>query len=270
MSSIPNTQEIYSSEYQWYQSAPGRYLRRQEEPLYDHAVADLFGFNALQMGCLQMDLLRQSRIASRYRSSDFVTPGHQAHLHCSDDFLPFADASLDLLLLPHRLEFSERPHQTLREAERVIMPEGHLLISGFNPFSLWGAVYAIKNLLPNKSCPRDFPWSGRFISLTRLKDWLSLLGFEVVSVQMCCHMPPFEHKAWHRRFSFVSKLAARWLHMLGGVYFVVARKRVVCMTPLKPSWKKTSLQPRLVARPTQRGQSKNGVLKPPNKNHCEQ
>ena len=31
------------------------------------------------------------------------------------------------------------PHRILREAERVLMPEGSIIISGFNPLSLWGA-----------------------------------------------------------------------------------------------------------------------------------
>lgn len=257
-------------QHQWFDSALGRYVQQEEQVLYDQAVVDLFGFNALQMGCVQMDLLRNSRIANRYKSSEFTASSHESHLYCCDDFLPFADMSLDLLLLPHRLEFSERPHQTLREAERVMMPEGHLLITGFNPFSMWGAVLAFKNLLSGKTCVRTFPWNGKFIGLARLKDWLALMGFEVVSVEMCCHIPPFEQELWRKRFSWMNKLCARWLHVMGGVYFIVAKKRVVCMTPLKPNWKKSPLNSTLVARPTQRKPSQRGVLKSHDKNHCEQ
>jgi len=270
MNSQLNRQETSDPERQWFDSAAGQYLLQEEQTLYDQSVVDLFGFNALQMGCLQMDLLRNSRIAHRFKSSEFATSFPESDLYCSDDFLPFADTSLDLLLLPHRLEFSERPHQTLREAERVMMPEGHLLISGFNPFSLWGAVSGFKNILFGKSCARTFPWNGKFIRLARLKDWLSLLGFEVVSVQMCCHIPPFEQEAWHKRLGFMHKLGSRWLPFLGGVYFIVAKKRVVCMTPLRPSWKKSPLNSTLVVRPTQRKPSQSRGLKPHDKNHCEQ
>ena len=217
------------------------------------AVVDLFGFNALQMGFVQSDLLRSSRIPHLYSASEFIksnikTNSESHHLCCNDDFLPFAEASIDLLLLPHRLEFSERPHQTLREAARVIMPDGHLLISGFNYLSLWGAAAGLRKIFSKNV---SFPWNGKFIGLTRLKDWLALLGFEIVSVEMCCHVPPFEKKIWHKRFSFMDKVCGNRFAMLGGVYFIIAKKRVVGMTPLKPNWKNVTLKSSLVVNPKQ-------------------
>lgn len=232
------------TESDWLNSTAGQYLQAKEQALYDQAVFDLFGFNAVQMGCLQMDLLRNSRIPNRYKSSEFAVTSFadkafDHNLSCCDDFLPFAEMSLDLLLLPHRLEFSERPHQTLREAARVMMPEGHLLISGFNPLSAWGATAGLNKSFLNKI---TYPWTGKFIGLTRLKDWLALLGFEVVSVEMCCHVPPFERASWHKRFAFLDKLGDRCCTRLGGVYFIVAKKRVIGMMPIKPNWKITPLK----------------------------
>lgn len=272
MSSQPDLQEKYNAQHRWLDSALGLYLQHAEQTLYDQAVVDLFGFNAVQMGCVQMDLLRNSRIAHRYQSSEFAMETQHHHLCCDDDFLPFEDTSLDLLLLPHRLEFSERPHQTLREAERVMMPDGHLLISGFNPFSTWGATLGLKNLFASQNTHfRTFPWNGKFIGLPRLRDWLALLGFEVVAVEMCCHIPPFEQEAWHKRFGFMEKLGANWLPVMGGVYFIVAKKRVVGMTPLKPNWKSTPpLKTTLVARPTQSKPTQHEGLKQKDKRHCEQ
>jgi SAM-dependent methyltransferase len=232
----------------WLSSTAGQYLQAEEQALYDQSVVDLFGFNALQMGYSQIELLRNSRIPNRYVASEFASDATLSQLSCSDDFLPLADMSLDLLLLPHRLEFSERPHQTLREAARVMMPDGHLLISGFNHLSLWGATAGFKKLFSNDNV---YPWNGKFIGLTRLKDWLALLGFEVISVEMCCHIPPFENESWHRRFSFFDKVSGRRCAMLGGVYFIVAKKRVLGMTPIKPNWKLSSLKSPLIASPTQ-------------------
>jgi len=249
-----NQQELQT----WLASTAGQYLRTKEQELYDHAVVDLFGFNALQMGCAQMGLLRNSRIPNRFVASEFAIDTAQSQLSCSDDFLPFADMSIDLLLLPHRLEFSERPHQTLREAARVMMPEGHLVISGFNHLSLWGATAGFKKLLSKNS---SYPWNGKFIGLTRLKDWLALLGFEVVSVEMCCHIPPFEQHSWHKRFSFFDKVSSRRCAMLGGVYFVVAKKRVVGMTPIKPNWKLSALKATLIPSPTQSKPTQKELLK---------
>lgn len=252
MSSQFNSQEKYDAQAIWLSSALGQYWQNAQQSLFDSAVADLFGFNALQMGCPQMDLLQNSRVAHRFHSSEFSIAQNKLDLCCDDDFLPFENASLDLLLLPHRLEFSERPHQTLREAERVIMPEGYLLISGFNPFSSWGLASALSKLFlsQNKSA-NTFPMNGKFIGLARLKDWLALLGFEVVLVEMCCHIPPFEQDVWHKRFAFMEKLGAEWLPKMGGVYFILAKKRVHGMTPLKPNWKKNTLKASLIPSPTQ-------------------
>ena len=270
MRPAPDSVQLNCDQYSWFDSTLGRHLQQQEQALYDQAVVDLFGFNALQMGCLQMNLLRNSRIAHRFKSSDCRDARYDSSLLCSDDFLPIADTSLDLLLLPHRLEFSERPHQTLREAERVIMPEGHLLISGFNPFSWWGLSHFVKTRLSGKCHPDAFPWTGKFIGLNRLKDWLTLLGFEVLSVQMCCHIPPFENQNLHRRFHFMHRIGARGLPLLGGVYFIMAKKRVACMTPLKPNWKKSALTAGLVVRPTQRKHTQRGMQKSAVKKHLEQ
>lgn len=258
-----NSQKIFELQHTWFDSTIGRYLHEKEQALYDKAVVDLFGFNAVQMGCLEMDLLRNSRIPNRYKSSAYETDGVDKHLCCNDDFLPFTEMSLDLLLLPHRLEFSERPHQTLREAERVMMPEGHLLISGFNPLSIWGAKAGLNKLFCDKS---TYPWNGQFIGLTRMKDWLTLLGFEILSVDLCCHVPPFQQAAWHKRFAYMDKFSERYCDILGGVYFIVAKKRVVGMTPLKPNWKKAPLKSTLIVRPTQsrpaqKKSSKQGTLK---------
>lgn len=246
------------AEQAWLDSVPGQYLQAKEAALYSHAVFDLFGFNALQMGGLPRDLLKNSRITHRFSASDSVA--QQSQLHCDDAYLPFQPASLDLLLLPHRLEFSEIPHQTLREAERVLMPEGHLIISGFNPLSLWGVSFFVKKqwnrLFGNKYAQeRNYPWSGRLIPLGRLKDWLSLLGFEVMVVERVCHIPPFTSEKMHRHFSWLDRLCQlAWLRFIcrqsGGVYFVVARKRVPGVTPLKPKWKVFPIAESLIPRPS--------------------
>jgi len=244
MSIVPKLQS------DWFNSNAGQYVQCKEQALYDQAVFDLFGFNAVQMGCLQMDLLRNSRIPNRYHASEFSTTDtadstFEPQLSCCDDFLPFADMSLDVLLLPHRLEFSERPHQTLREAARVMMPEGHLLISGFNPLSIWGVMAGLNKLLSKN---QSTPWNSRFIGLARLKDWLTLLGFEVTSVKMACYVPPFEQASWQKHCAFMDTYGERYCVIFGGLYFIVAKKRVVGMTPLKPNWKIPTLQSPLVAR----------------------
>ncbi len=231
--------------FDWFNSTAGQYLLQKEQLLFDSAVFDLFGFNALQMGSLPSNLLGNSRIPNQFLSSPLANSVVKHHLCCQDDFLPFAEMSLDLLLLPHCLEFSVRPHQTLREAARVIVHDGHLVISGFNPMSAWGATAKIKKI---SSKPTEYPWNGQLIGLARLKDWLTLLGFDVVSVDMACYIPPFSQAAWQQRCSFIEQMGTKLCKPFGGVYFIVAKKRVPGMTPIKPQWKAAPLKSTLAVR----------------------
>ena len=143
--------------------------------------------------------------------------------------LPIASNSADLVLLPHVLEFAEHPHQILREVARVLLPEAQVILSGFNPFSLWGARHAFRRRM-------HYPWRGRFLSLMRVKDWLALLGFELVGGQMACYAPPSRQQKWLERFSFMEAAGERWWPIAGGVYFLQAVKRVRGVRLIMPKW----------------------------------
>ena len=221
----------------WLSTTLGQYLLNHEQQMYDEVVSDIFGFNAVQLGFLQMNTLKNSRIPN------VMHVGNSAgQVLCESDYLPFTESCIDLICLPHVLEFSENPHQTLREAERVLVPEGHLILTGFNPISAWGLKHAFKRALNNE---KNYPWYGHFFTLSRIKDWLALLGLEYVSGQMHCYEPPINNQQWLNRFALMDKVGSRWWPMMGGVYFIVAKKRVVNMHLLKPNWKKNSLKSRL-------------------------
>ena len=213
-------------EADWFDTALGRHLLEREQAYFDEVVSDIFGFNALQLGLLEFDFLRASRIPMRAA----IGHGPQARVAADPAFLPVAGQSIDLLLLPHVFEFAANPHQILREVERVLMPEGHAIISGFNPLSLWG----VKRFLNRDS--GNYPWTGRFISLPRMKDWLSLLNFEVTGGRMCCYAPPFASDKWRERFGFLDDAGDRWWPLAGGVYFLLAKKCVHGMRLLTPNW----------------------------------
>lgn len=138
---------------------------------------------------------------------------------------------MDLVVLPHVLEFSEHPHQILREVHRALIPGGHIVISGFNPLSLWGICHYLG------SARQEFPWHGHFISLSRMKDWLKLLDFEMAGGRLGCYVPPFKQEHWRRRFSFMEAAGDRWWPISGGVYFLHAIKYVHGMRVIKPDWK---------------------------------
>lgn len=225
---------------EWFMSPLGQDLLSREQAFYDEAVADIFGYNALQLGLTGWDFLRASRIPLRVT----VAPSGGARLRGDLHFLPIGGQSVDLVLLPHVLEFAAQPHQILREVERVLIPEGHVVISGFNPVSLWGLVRLLRR------STGEFPWNGRFISLARLKDWLSLLNFEMTSGRMCCYAPPLASTPWRERFAFMEKAGDRWWPLGGGVYFLVAKKRVHGMRLILPSWNgRAAARQRLAAAP---------------------
>ncbi len=211
----------------WLQTAPGRYLLAWEQQRLDAAVADRFGFHALQLGLPELDALRANRMPQRWLAQDGQEqqPAARVVLRCDFDALPFASNSLDLIVLPHALELSRDPHQTLREVERVLRPEGRLVINGFNPVSLWGLRQNCGRLLGARR--RLFmPRAGEYIGYWRLRDWLRLLSFEVEAAEFGGYAPPLRSEKWLDRWSWIERIGKRWWPVLGAVYFVVAVKRV--------------------------------------------
>ena len=223
-----------------------------EQDRLDHAVTDAFGFHALQLGLPEMDGLRANRMPHRWVATDtLILPeampmpppldpglttqlGHDpVALHCEFDALPFPNASIDLVVLPHALELARDPHHTLREVERVLVPEGRVVITGFNPASLWGLRQRAGHLRRGMGFGREqhlyLPSGGEFLGYWRLRDWLRLLGFEVEAGRFGCWRPPLHSESLLQRFDWMDRVGDRWWPVLGAVYFVEAVKRVCGM-----------------------------------------
>lgn len=231
----------------WLATPPGRYLLDWEQRRVDAIVGDLFGFHALQLGLPALDALRGNRMPHRWCASDeglplpgvatwprpepggavhaaadaAAAPASRVLLHCDFDALPFPNHCLDLIVMPHTLEFARDPHQALREVERVLVPEGRVVIFGFNPASLWG----LRQRLGRRFDP-FLPRSGAFIGYWRLRDWLRLLSFEVEGGRFGCYVPPLASQRWLQRFDWMDRLGDRWWPVLGAVYSLVVVKRV--------------------------------------------
>lgn len=217
----------------WFATPQGRYVLDWEQRQYDNAVDDIFGFHALQVGLPGTDFLRENRIPLKIRAG---SEGGST-LAAMPDQLPLATHSVDLLVLPHVLEFSPRPHQILREAERVLIPEGQIVISGFNPLSLWGLKRGLGATLGWDNA--RFPWHGRFIGLLRLKDWLALLGFEIDGGRFGCYAPPFAQARWLERCQFMEKAGGNWWPIAGATYVIRAVKRHHGLRLVTPPWRET-------------------------------
>jgi SAM-dependent methyltransferase len=229
----------------WFQTPPGRYLLDWERVRMDQTVADVFGYHALQLGMPELDALRANRMPHRWFANSYVAPdtGDEPPVRAAllTDFaaLPFPENSLDLVVLPHTLELSADPHATLREVERVLVPEGRVVISGLNPASLWGLRQRRAKLYRRLGFGELYlPDAGEFIGYWRLRDWLRLLSFEVESGGFGCYCPAVRTDTWIHRFAWMDRAGDRWWPIFGAVYFLVAVKRVHGMRLIEPAWKR--------------------------------
>ncbi len=244
--------------HDWFQTAAGQYLLQWERAQLDNVVADVFGYHALQLGLPELDALRANRIPHQWLAlahlADAPAPSPDPaqaapRVALITDFaaLPFAEASLDLLVLPHALEFSSDPHATLREAARVLVPEGKVVITGLNPASLWGWRQRRDRLRQRMGFGQLYlPDGGEFIGYWRLRDWLRLLGFEVESGNFGCYRPAVRSPQWLERMAWMDALGSRYWPILGAAYSVTAVKKVRGMRMLGAAWKKV---PRMASAP---------------------
>ena len=185
----------------------------------------IFGYYLLKVGDLSCQLdtsgckIRHQINVGRY--------GKDVMLHAEADALPFSEHSVDAVLLSHCLEYTADPHHVVREAHRVLVPDGYLLLSGINPYSAVGFLKWLPGLA------QKYTWQGRFFSASRIKDWLHLIGFEVLSEQrfFCSAMLAKEYKA--TRWQLWNE---QYMNYFGASYLLVARKRELPLTPIKPKW----------------------------------
>lgn len=227
--------------------ALGQYIAQHEAALYAQTVADVFGFHALQIGWPAYDLLESCRIPYKFSLQQMASPN--TSLLSESEYLPFAEHSVDLVCMPHVLEQCADPQQTLREAFRVLLPEGALILTGICPFSYLGV----------RARFGQFKQAGQFRRLFtawRLRDWLNVLGFEVVQSGRLVHALPVNDPVWLARQSWLERWGKHSCGATGGVYFLIAKKRVLNVRLLKPEWKKLPLNPALQVRKGHSGMQK--------------
>lgn len=221
----------------WFSRAPGTLLLDAERTVLKQILPYLFGYHIVQLGRLgQHTLMQGSRISHQVL---IEVDGHsqlvggateRAQLRCLAAFLPFEADSVDVMILPHVLEFNRDPHQVLREVERSLIPEGHVVILGLNPWSLWGLW---RMFLAWRADP---PWCGRYLTVSRLRDWLHLLGFDVETTRRVYYRPPLRSVRANQKLAFLEKLGAYLWPVFGAAYIVVGKKRLIPLTPIRMHW----------------------------------
>ncbi len=212
---------------EWFKGALGESLQALEAHRLREILPALPGTFAVQCGWFgRRDLLESSPTAVHLLVDPQPAMNGPQWVAGRAEALPFDSKSVQVVLLAHSLDVSAAPHQLLREAHRVLVPEGHIVILGFNAMSLWRVPCLLRR--PSSRAP----WCGDWIGVRRLRDWLSLLDFELTQGSMLFYRPPFGRQRWMDRLSFMERMGDRWWPLGGAVYVLVAQKRVVGMTPI--------------------------------------
>lgn len=245
----------------WYSTDLGQALLSQEKELLSVLLDQIFGFNLLQLGCLQesssnvnnKEFTAHSRTSYQYiieslSNSNQATPFTQ--LVSSFEQLPIQTNSIDAVILPHTLEFEQNPHQILREVDRVLVAEGKAIFLGFNPFSLWGLwhkYWEVKKRISSNTrdnngimCKVPLPSCGHLISQKRLRDWLMLLGFDMELAREYFFRPPVRNVRLLNKLEFMEQAGQFSKILPAGGYIIVATKRVSTLTPIRRKWKFTN------------------------------
>lgn len=228
----------------WFDSPRGRYLQKWQQEQINKMVINVFGYHAIQIGMPEIDFMSASLVRHKvYTECQFSAAlNSKVNLVATAESLPIESSSVDLLVLAHTLETSVDPHQILREAQRVLIPEGTLILTGFNPYSLWGLRERFPGIEPILPIPAHLQ-----VSVPRLKDWFKLLSFEYSNIQFGCYAPPCKTEKWLNRWSFLEDVGHRWWSFGGALYAIKAVKKVAGMRLIGAQWKKSRLRPKNVS-----------------------
>jgi len=236
----------------WQQQPLGQSLIAHEKNLLSPLLERKLGVQLLQLSIAGCEpLFEKSSIPNQtFAQISSANNNQQTQTNCNlllePCYLPIANDSQDVVILHHILEYTQNPHQVLREAYRTLTSGGQLLVMVFNPFSLMGIR---KTLSPGNRAP----WSGRYHSWVRLNDWLKLLGFNVEATHYCFFRAPLSGTQGDGSNSKTEQLGRKYNCFFGSTYAIVARKQTVGMTPLY----ETKIKRRVLAFPVTEPSTRN-------------
>lgn len=228
---------------QWLETDSGRILTGCEKSLLELELDTIFGFYAGQYSTSwQADLMGNSPIRRQFiLSSDRLEDPVQPQIVADPHYWPVSPGSLDLVLLQHTLEVVDSPHRLLSEAANTIIPDGKLVIIGFNPFSLANVA---RYCVPGRRCLlRDL----HFLSPARLKDWLALLNFCVEKIVYGGYVHPLKRFLPGLRGDLIEQRLVQSQLPLGGFYMMIATRQTMGLTPLRSRW--SDVRSRFVGQP---------------------
>ena len=214
----------------WLQSPLGEALVQQEARVVEEAFDGIFGEHCLQLGIWgdNRTFLRFARTqrCALIAETTLGEPGAVGEFHR----LPDESDSIDAILLPHTLDFNDRPHEILREVDRVLRANGHIVILGFKPVGLWG----LRRLIPGAGMP---PGADHLIAQRRIRDWLQLLDMRIQSETRYFFRWPLPRKTVRPSQKWERRGQTLWPE-LAACYMLTAQKRVSTLTPVRPLWRR--------------------------------
>lgn len=227
----------------WYTSETGQYLLGEIEAKLSPLLTTTFGYYSLQVGCagLAGHLQQNCRVKHQFTLGE---PDLAAQVRANPSMLPIASDSVDLVILMHHLSNSSEPHAILREAFRILIPEGKLIIIDFNPISLWGLRHFFTSWLEH------VPFKGHFFTAKRIDDWMRLLGFDQNRLYRAGYLPPLQKPSVTRHLGWLEKGMRNWFTRFGAINLMVYSKSVSPLTPVRHRWVTRKLLPAKIARPS--------------------
>ncbi len=219
----------------WWGSPAGRALIAAETLVVAEALDDVFGWECLQIGAWGEGRQLLGACRTRHRAI-LARPGlsAEADILGRPSQLPVMGDSIDAVVMPHTLEFASDPYAIVRETDRVLVGEGHLVVLGFQPWSLWGRrAHFSRSGFP--------PGLRRVLSERRLREWLALLGYEVFAARRYLYRNPWAGGLAEGEGA--DRLLRRGLTfpLPAGAYLLKARKQVYTLTPMRPRLRKAML-----------------------------
>lgn len=220
----------------WFQTPLGRSLLADQRRFLDHRLARLTGARQLQVSVShRLPLINGTDFSQKIMTTPrYFTGIPDGVVVCDADELPFPGESMDLVLLHHSADFSDYPHQVLREASRVLRGDGCIALIGFNPVSFWG----LRRLISRHHAG---PWGGRFLLRGRMEDWLRLLDFHIeVSVTRFFCLP-FQRSGRKAPGRLSEQFSSYGFLPVGAYYCILAKKRVYARVPQRKPWRKSKV-----------------------------
>lgn len=218
----------------WYLQGAGTHFIETENTELLQIIPKLYGYHLLFLGdprlshLVQSSLIGHQMIIHEHPVMDSPLSLMQSEL----ESLPIRNDSVDVVVLSHTLEEASHPHEILREAHRILIPEGHLIITGLNPMSMWGIWLSMQRMMGKTAK------EGKMLGPNRIRDWLKLLNFQLISEKMFYFRPPLTHEKTLRKLAFLERWGQRVWPIFAGGYSLVAVKRVIPLTPVRAKWRK--------------------------------